>query len=173
LKTFLTQIGPTLPLMSDPPVICFWKWIGWKDYEVRISAKKRNVFLTHSATTRPHVPAIGPPATRPAPPTCTLPRRVHPPASPAPPLAIARRITARPPGNQWHDHSLAAAAHADGSLASVPASALASRCRTLVVRAQAGHAEETRAASSSSPSLVAMFLPIRPLPHHASALRLR
>jgi hypothetical protein len=34
LKTFLTQIGSTLPLTSDPPVICFWKWIGWKDYEV-------------------------------------------------------------------------------------------------------------------------------------------
>jgi hypothetical protein len=34
LKTFLTQIGPALSLTLDPPVICFWKWIGWKDYEV-------------------------------------------------------------------------------------------------------------------------------------------
>jgi hypothetical protein len=40
LKTFLTQIGPALPLMSDPPVICFWKWIRWKDYEV---PKNRNL----------------------------------------------------------------------------------------------------------------------------------
>jgi hypothetical protein len=51
LKTFLTQIGPTLPLTSDPPVICFWKWIGWKDYEVpknrnleSVSAKKIILF---------------------------------------------------------------------------------------------------------------------------------
>jgi hypothetical protein len=40
LKTFLTQTGSTLPLTSDPPVICFWKWIGWKDYEV---PKNRNL----------------------------------------------------------------------------------------------------------------------------------
>jgi hypothetical protein len=38
-KTFLTQIGLTLPLTTDPPVIYFWKWIGWKDYEV---PKNRN-----------------------------------------------------------------------------------------------------------------------------------
>jgi hypothetical protein len=40
LKTFLTQIGPTLPLTPDPPVIYFWKWIGWKDYKV---PKNRNL----------------------------------------------------------------------------------------------------------------------------------
>jgi hypothetical protein len=34
LRTFLTQIGPAVPLTSDPPVVCFWEWIGWKDYEV-------------------------------------------------------------------------------------------------------------------------------------------
>jgi hypothetical protein len=50
LKTFLTQIGPTLPLTLDPPIICFWKWIGWKDYEVQkrnlesVSAKNYNLF---------------------------------------------------------------------------------------------------------------------------------
>jgi hypothetical protein len=40
LKTFLTQIGPALPLTPDPSVICFLKWIGWKDYEV---PKNRNL----------------------------------------------------------------------------------------------------------------------------------
>jgi hypothetical protein len=35
LKSFLTQIGPVLPLTPDSPVICFWKWIGWNDYEVQ------------------------------------------------------------------------------------------------------------------------------------------
>jgi hypothetical protein len=59
LKTFLNQIGSTVPLTSDPPVICFWKWIGWKDYEVpknrnleSISAKKGHFFLTHPRHTR-------------------------------------------------------------------------------------------------------------------------
>jgi hypothetical protein len=40
LKTFLTQIRPTLPLILDLPVMCFWKWIGWKDYDV---PKNRNL----------------------------------------------------------------------------------------------------------------------------------
>jgi hypothetical protein len=40
LKIFLTQIGPALPLTPDAPVICFWKWIGWKDYKV---PKNRNL----------------------------------------------------------------------------------------------------------------------------------
>jgi hypothetical protein len=35
LKTFLTQIGFVLPLTPDPTVICFLKWIMWKDYEVQ------------------------------------------------------------------------------------------------------------------------------------------
>jgi hypothetical protein len=26
--------------MPDPPVVCFWKWIGWKDYEL---PKNRNL----------------------------------------------------------------------------------------------------------------------------------
>jgi hypothetical protein len=40
LKTFLTQTGPALPLTSDPPVVRFLEWIGWKDYEV---PKNRNL----------------------------------------------------------------------------------------------------------------------------------
>jgi hypothetical protein len=51
LKTFLTQIGPTLPLTPDPPVIRFWKGIRWKDYEVKknhnlesVSAKNEKFF---------------------------------------------------------------------------------------------------------------------------------
>jgi hypothetical protein len=63
LKTFLTQIGPTLPLTSDPPVICFWKWIGWKDYEVpknrnleSVSAKK--IILFSPMPTLPAGPAL-------------------------------------------------------------------------------------------------------------------
>jgi hypothetical protein len=40
LKTFLTQIRSVLPLTPDPPIICLWKWIGWKDYEV---PKNRNL----------------------------------------------------------------------------------------------------------------------------------
>jgi hypothetical protein len=61
LKIFLTQIGPTVPLTSDPPVICFWEWIGWKDYEVpkkrnleSVSAKKRRFF-----SPTPSIPACG------------------------------------------------------------------------------------------------------------------
>jgi hypothetical protein len=51
LKVFLTRIGPVLPLTPDPLVICFWKWIGWKDYKVpknrnleSVSAKKWILF---------------------------------------------------------------------------------------------------------------------------------
>jgi hypothetical protein len=43
-KTFLFQIGTALPLMTDPPVICFWKWIGWKDYEVPKKSQFRERF---------------------------------------------------------------------------------------------------------------------------------
>jgi hypothetical protein len=32
VKTFLTQIELALPLTPDPPITCFWKWMGWKDY---------------------------------------------------------------------------------------------------------------------------------------------
>jgi hypothetical protein len=51
LKTFFTQIRPALPLTPDPPVICFCKWIRWKDYEIpknrildSVSAKKLILF---------------------------------------------------------------------------------------------------------------------------------
>jgi hypothetical protein len=63
LKTFLTQIGPTLPLTPDPPVIRFWKGIRWKDYEVKKSqfekrfCQKRKFFLTHHVRTHPLIPA--------------------------------------------------------------------------------------------------------------------
>jgi hypothetical protein len=61
LKTFLTQIGLALPLTPDPPVICFWEWIRWKNYEVpknrdlkSVSAKKliffTQLFCTHYCT---------------------------------------------------------------------------------------------------------------------------
>jgi hypothetical protein len=58
LKIFLTQIRFVLPLTPIPPVICFWKWIRWKDYEVpknrnfeSVSAKKSNSFLTRTNST--------------------------------------------------------------------------------------------------------------------------
>jgi hypothetical protein len=51
LKTSVTRIGSTVLLMPDPPVICFWKWIGWKNYELpknrnleSVSAKKLILF---------------------------------------------------------------------------------------------------------------------------------
>jgi hypothetical protein len=65
LKTFLTKFRSTLPLMPDPPVTCFWKWIGWKDYEVpknrnleSVSAKNKlflspNLFLPTHLYSRP------------------------------------------------------------------------------------------------------------------------
>jgi hypothetical protein len=60
LKTFLTQIGPALPLTPNPPVICFWNWIGWKDYEVSknhnlesVSAKNVMFF-----SPTPHLPHL-------------------------------------------------------------------------------------------------------------------
>jgi hypothetical protein len=63
LKTFLTQIGPVLPLTPDPPVKCFWKWIGWKVYEVpknrnlgSISAKKLIILLPDPHLTHPIYP---------------------------------------------------------------------------------------------------------------------
>jgi hypothetical protein len=72
LKIFLTQIGPVFPLTSDPPVICFWKWIGWKDGEwpknrnlESVSAKKRNFFSHPTRAYRPCVPTLGPPARHP------------------------------------------------------------------------------------------------------------
>jgi hypothetical protein len=66
LKTFLTQIGLGLPLTPDTPVIYFWKWIGYKDYEVpknrnleNVSAK--NEFFSHKCCSYPPVvPTCGP-----------------------------------------------------------------------------------------------------------------
>jgi hypothetical protein len=57
-----------VPLTSDPPIICFWKWIGWKDYEVpknynlkSVSAKNELFF-----SPAPAVPAIHTRRTHPA-----------------------------------------------------------------------------------------------------------
>jgi hypothetical protein len=76
LKAFLTQTGPVLPLTSDPPVTCFWKWIGWKDYEVpknrnlkSVSAK--NEIFSHRVRSLPmsctHAISLFPPSVIPPP----------------------------------------------------------------------------------------------------------
>jgi hypothetical protein len=67
LKTFLTQFGSALPLTPDPPVIYFWKWIGWKDYEV---PENRNL---ESVSTK-NIILLSPTRRIPAPDT----RRAHP-----------------------------------------------------------------------------------------------
>jgi hypothetical protein len=66
LKFFLTQIRSDLPLTSDPPIICFWKQIRWKTMRYqskitiwRVFLKKRFIFLTELACTRPPYP-LGP-----------------------------------------------------------------------------------------------------------------
>jgi hypothetical protein len=66
LETFFTQFGPALPLTPDPPVVWFWKWIRWKDYEApknhnlkSVSAKNEFFF---------HPPRVYPP---------TYTRRAH------------------------------------------------------------------------------------------------
>jgi hypothetical protein len=60
LKTFLTQIRPVLPLMSDPPVTCFCKWIRWKDYEVPKNRDLESVFAKNELFFSPwlHLPAL-------------------------------------------------------------------------------------------------------------------
>jgi hypothetical protein len=69
LKTFLTQIRSVLLLTPDSPIICFWRWIGWKDYGVKKSQfgecfrQKRIVFLTTPAHTRALYPPDPPSAT--------------------------------------------------------------------------------------------------------------
>jgi hypothetical protein len=89
LKTFLTQFKSTVPLTPDPPVICFWKWIGWKDYEV---PKKRNLesvsdknelFFSPTRCIPAFVPTLGPPKFRRAMATDPLPggAATHPPLS--------------------------------------------------------------------------------------------
>jgi hypothetical protein len=82
LKTFLTQTTPVVPLTPDPPIMCFWKWIGWKDYEVpknrnleSVSAKKL-IFLSPSAI----LPAV---CTRWAHPRLASQRKKIPSPSPA------------------------------------------------------------------------------------------
>jgi hypothetical protein len=55
LKTFLTQIGPALPLTLDPPVRLRDDQKRWNDHKNRnlgsISAKKANCFLTNRRST--------------------------------------------------------------------------------------------------------------------------
>jgi hypothetical protein len=60
LKTFLTQFRSALPLTSDPPVICFWKWIGWKDYKVpkKVQFRERFCQKTEKNSPRPFLPAL-------------------------------------------------------------------------------------------------------------------
>jgi hypothetical protein len=88
LKTFLTQIAPALSLTSDPPVICFWKWIGCKDYEVpkntiwRAFLPKTPNFFHRPSHTHPPIPAGPTPTThktrRPASCACRLTRPCRP-----------------------------------------------------------------------------------------------
>jgi hypothetical protein len=113
LKIFLTQIRPALPLTPDPPVICFWKWIRWKDYEVpkncnleSVSAKNEILF-----SPRPCIPAhlylrrahtffpLG--GDRP---TLLSPSATRPPAAP-PPTALPLPAAAAVP-EPWTRHSL-------------------------------------------------------------------
>jgi hypothetical protein len=68
LKTFLTQIEPVLPLTPDPPVICFWKSIECKDYEVSknrnlesVSAKNEFIFFLSPRAFPPAADTLGPP----------------------------------------------------------------------------------------------------------------
>jgi hypothetical protein len=60
LKTFLTQIRPTLPLTPDPPVICFWKWIRWNDYEVPKNRNLENASAKNEIFFSPtrHIPTL-------------------------------------------------------------------------------------------------------------------
>jgi hypothetical protein len=72
LKIFLTQIGSAAPL-ADPPVICFWNWIGWKDYgrtkncNLESVSAKIIMFFTQPCITHRPVPALGPLGHAPAP----------------------------------------------------------------------------------------------------------
>jgi hypothetical protein len=66
LKTFLSQIGSTLPLTPDTSVTCFWKCIGWKDYEVPKnhnleSVCAKNDFFSHHDCIYPLYPLLDPP----------------------------------------------------------------------------------------------------------------
>jgi hypothetical protein len=56
LKNFLIQMGSTLPLTKDPPVIWFWKWIGWKDYEVPNNHNLESVSAKTNYFCHPHPP---------------------------------------------------------------------------------------------------------------------
>jgi hypothetical protein len=66
LKTFVTQIQPALPLTPDPPVICYWKCIRWKDYEVlkitiwRALLPKKRIVFSPGISLPTHRTRIGP-----------------------------------------------------------------------------------------------------------------
>jgi hypothetical protein len=49
-------MGSTLPLTKDPPVIWFWKWIGWKDYEVPNNHNLESVSAKTNYFCHPHPP---------------------------------------------------------------------------------------------------------------------
>jgi hypothetical protein len=104
LKTFLTQIGSTVPLTPDPPVICFWKWIhGERTMEYQKIAiwrafLQKRIFSHPTAHTRLLVPA-GPLALRAPTRTVLQALPTHPHCAPqAPPhnLAAGSRTCHRP-----------------------------------------------------------------------------
>jgi hypothetical protein len=85
LKTFFTQTGPSLPLMSDPPVIYFWKWIGWEDYR---GPKNRNL----ESVSAKNAILLSPP--RVYPPIYT--HRAHPTSHPDPTPASCTAVVLTP-----------------------------------------------------------------------------
>jgi hypothetical protein len=100
LKTFLTQIGSTIPLTPDPPVICFWKWIhGERTMEYQKIAIWR-AFLQKRIFFSPH--RTYPPA-RTSGPTCTARPHPHGPASAAHPPALRPASAATQP-HRWLPH---------------------------------------------------------------------
>jgi hypothetical protein len=48
-RTAKPRFSVVLPLTPDPPVLCFWKWIGWKDYKVKnrylVSVSVKNIMF--------------------------------------------------------------------------------------------------------------------------------
>jgi hypothetical protein len=90
LKIFLTKFGATLPLTLDPPVICFWKWIRWKDYGVpknrnlEIVSAKNELFFSPTSCIPTLRTRVGPTPAYPESPSLTPLRdprvAAHPPA---------------------------------------------------------------------------------------------